>query len=269
MLEHSIALDDAIVEVLVKCANDTVVDTRMLAARVLAIAVPTTGLISDSSRQELESIVKRLKKDKSPSVREELRSIDMESFGPIEEDGSRKEKGNWSPDSSEDEDDHSPTSTTPLHHNLQSDSSISNEASTDSAEPQYNDHTPKSGEDRDCDSDDSDSRSETLDLDCSTIYEIDLDELASSTISLDQLTTPVPAYKIDNDIDTHLSAKPMNLFGSLISSTPPNDAIQRTGVRAPSPYSAVTKPASMSPEPWQLAMHDEDQYVAIDVTGKA
>lgn len=258
---------------LANLAEDHVVDVRLVAARCLARIFARDQELVQIPPSAIVRAARAMKSDPSASVREELRNINIELVDRLVESGTPT-RYQSSSDSSDDEDTHSssprsrhphtkmatlmgstPSDQKEAEGDAQSSTGVSdNQGKEASGYPTGSDanHEQSALEEED---DDSDDDNDSLDLDSSTIYDIDLDDLASSS--------------------THLSPKASASLRTPNSRETPPLRHQSSGVLTPSRLSSTppSRPCQIekasSSSPWHFSMRDEEQYVAIDITGHA
>jgi hypothetical protein len=102
---------------------------------------------------------------------------------------------------------------------------------------------------------DGDSDNGSLDLDSSTIYDIDLEDLAPSSSYLSAGAAAAPRTSSSRETPPLRHQSSGMLTPSRLSSTPPSRPCQ------------IERASSSSP--WHFSMRDEEQYVAIDIAGHA
>lgn len=266
--EHAI-IEQEHMEKLAELAEDRVVDVRLMAARCLSKGFEEGKQFATMHPPEIVKALHSLMSDPSASVRDELRGVDAESIvrrrDEIESDTVSQEQASDSSD--DDEDGASPRSdsrssnTKTMTASYRSANSATHDETSQTSSSQntngftsdYKESTTLSQERND---DESDDEVEDVDLDSSTIYEIDLEELASSTAHLPKVQEPIqsPIHRYTPPLPRNTSSSSLST-ASRLSNTPPNLPCQ------------LERASSASS--WHFSMREEEQYVAIDVTGHA
>lgn len=261
---------------LANLAEDRVVDVRLVAARCVAKIFETGEPSGRDIPADIVRAALSLKSDSSMSVREELQEVNTEILQKrllLLEKASYHEQASDSSDDEENAPTYSRSRTADARVTMsQTGSSLPSEGglsegrrspgdpssqgfSTSNTRPDSGASSNNAEENEQEPDDDDDDDTESLDLDSSTIYEIDLDDLASSTTHLPSKSLAIPHR------DSPYETPPSSQRGSglhtpsRVSSTPPGRPCQ-------------TERAS-SASSWHFSMRDEEQYVNIDVAGHA
>lgn len=259
-------------EKLAELAEDRVVDVRLMAARCHARGFKPGKQFTVQRIREITASLFSLFTDDSQSVRDELRGLDWDMLAEWrEQNGAGTALHEQSSDSSDDEDDVSPQSDHrtsdaakilpgPYRAVNGGETSETTQKSSSTYTTGYS--TNPSGaadtQHEDSDDDDDDDEVEDVDLESSTIYEIDLEDLASSTTQLPKIQDSFQSLRRDTPplrANSKLSTSP--LPASRLASTPPSS----------NRPCQLERPSSASS--WHFSMRDEEQYVTIDVTGHA
>jgi hypothetical protein len=250
---------------LVSLAPDPVVDVRIVAARCLAKASQPGQQFALHPPEDIAGAVRSLKEDSSICVKEEVSSVDLRtSYSSLDQDPPSQFPSDSSSSSSDDDDDETPSAHQPTepvelfmpghggsYTNGTDDTAQSQDSSSAKEDPGNSGKQHSSDGDVPMSTnDDVDDDSESLDLESSTIYELDLEDLASSSIYLPP--SPAPPQRSSRETPPLRPSSSNSSIPSIMSSTPP---------RGP----CMTERHNS----WHVSMRDEEQYVAIDVTGNA
>lgn len=266
MVDIDVELQANDIQQVADLAIDRVVDVRLLAARCFARALQPGKTYLAQYPSIFAKAIRALKSDQSASVRNEVRSIDISPFSNGATDSEVDDLLNEETSDSSD-DDASPrsdsrTSTAQSLFGSADRATSSVSESHDQKAPNkyangvtsYRSNSLANGEPQDTfiDEDNSDDDG-CVDLESSTIYELDLEDLASSSTYLPTLADSLQSPTRDTPPLRNRSSG--SLASTRLSNTPPNRSCQseRAG----------------NASPWHFSMRDDEQYVTIDVTGHA
>lgn len=270
---------------LANLAEDHIVDVRLVAARCLAKVFATQQESTEAPPASIVRAARALKIDPSACVREELRNV---NFSGVTTSLQSHVSASYeqSSDSSDDEDNTSPTSRNRAsdtgkadllapsdrarseeqannqHTNgtFVHDSAITSDRMDNTAVTvQSNDREElEESEDED---DDYDNDNDSIDLDSSTIYDIDLGDLSASSTNLSTNSTIKPIVSSSHSSSNSRETPPLLPAGN--------------GVLTPSRLAGTPaiRPCQIqragSASSWHFSMREEGQFVAIDIEGHA